>query len=101
VRAELARRGVTRDLLALPDKGMPWDVAPHVADVSRLFDRVRHSSIRAARQMGMTVCAVRLPGFGGLLAHRTQPGLTFAHEMSERVRVIARDTWAKVVAKGG
>jgi Glu-tRNA(Gln) amidotransferase subunit E-like FAD-binding protein len=35
------------------------------------------------------IAAVRLPGFGGLLNHRTQPGLDFFHEISERVRVIA------------
>jgi glutamyl-tRNA(Gln) amidotransferase subunit E len=89
VREELRRRGVTRDLLELPEKGRPWDVSPLVADVSGMFDRARHPAIRAARRAGMTVCAVRLPGFGGLLAHRTQPGRTFAYEISERVRVIA------------
>jgi glutamyl-tRNA(Gln) amidotransferase subunit E len=89
VREELRRRGVTRDLLALPEKGDPWELSSLVADVGRMFDRARHSGIRAARQAGMTVCAVRLPGFGGLLAHRTQPGLTFAHEIGERIRVIA------------
>jgi glutamyl-tRNA(Gln) amidotransferase subunit E len=89
VREELRRRGVTRDLLALPEKGHPWEVSPLVADVSGMFDRARHPAIRAARRAGMTVCAVRLPGFGGLLAHRAQPGRTFAYEISERVRVIA------------
>ena len=92
VRAELLRRGVEKVSLDVADKGSPWEVSPLVADVSRMFDRVRHSAIRAARQVGMTVCAVRLPGFAGLLAHRTQPGLTFAHEISERVRVIACPT---------
>jgi glutamyl-tRNA(Gln) amidotransferase subunit E len=89
VRDALRRRGVTKDLLALPEKGQPWEVSPLAADVSRLFDRSRHPAIRAARRAGLTVCAVRLPGFGGLLAHRTQPGLTFAHEIAERIRVIA------------
>jgi len=98
VREELRRRGVTRDLLALPEKGHPWDGSPLVADVSRMFDRARQPGIRAARQAGMTVCAVRLPGFGGLLSHRTQPGRTFAHEMSERVRVIACPAHAPFMA---
>jgi glutamyl-tRNA(Gln) amidotransferase subunit E len=89
VRAELRCRGVTRESLSLPEKGLPWDCSPLVADVSRTFDRSRHPDLRAARTVGMTVCAVRLPGFAGLLAHRTQPGLTFAHEVSERIRVIA------------
>jgi len=89
VRDELRRRGVTRESMALPDKGIPWACSALVADVGRLFDRSRHSALRAAREAGMTVCAVRMPGFAGLLAHRTQPGLTFAHEIAERVRVIA------------
>jgi len=89
VRAELRRRGVTRESLNLPEKGLPWDCSPLVADVSRLFDASRHPDLRAARKVGMTVCAVRLRGFAGLLAHRTQPGLTFAHEVRERIRVIA------------
>jgi glutamyl-tRNA(Gln) amidotransferase subunit E len=89
IRAELGRRGVAADALRVPDKGLPWDVTPLVADVSGLFARPRYPPLRDARARGMTVCAVRLPAFGGLLRHRTQPGLTFAHELSERVRVIA------------
>lgn len=89
LRAELARRGVTTDLLRLPDKRLPWEVSPLVADVSGAFSRARYAPLRQARDQGMTVCAVRLPGFGGLLTQRTQPGLTFAYELSERVRVIA------------
>jgi glutamyl-tRNA(Gln) amidotransferase subunit E len=89
VRAELRRRGVTRESMDLPARGHPWDASPLVADVSRVFDRARHPALRAARRDGMTVCAVRLPGFAGLLAHRTQPGLTFAYEIAERIRVIA------------
>ncbi len=38
---------------------------------------------------GERTVRVRLPGFSGLLGHRTQPGLGFFHEISERVRVIA------------
>ena len=89
LRAELARRGIPADVLRIPEKGLPWDVTPLVADVSRLFARPRYAPLREARDNGMTVCAVRLPSFGGLLAYRTQPGLTFAYELSERVRVIA------------
>jgi glutamyl-tRNA(Gln) amidotransferase subunit E len=98
VRAELRRRGVTRESMVLPDKGMPWEGSALVADVGRLFDRSRHSALRAARETGMTVCAVRLPGFAGLLTHGTQPGLTFAHEIAERVRVIACPAHAPFLA---
>jgi len=89
LRAELARRGVTPDVMAIPDRGDPWEVTPLVADVSGLFARTRRLALRQARDAGMIVCAVRLPGLAGLLAHPTQPGRAFAHELSERVRVIA------------
>ncbi len=45
--------------------------------------------LRQAIARGDSVCAVRLPGFGGLLDHPTQPGVTFAQEIADRVRVIA------------
>ena len=88
VRAELARRGVTATMLACDPAGRPWEVSPLVADVSGSLTGAV-GALRGALDRGMTACAVRLPGFAGLLAHRTQPGRTFAHELSERVRVIA------------
>ncbi len=48
-----------------------------------------YAPINAALDRGEQVIAVRLPGFGGLLNHRTQPGVTFAREFADRVRVIA------------
>lgn len=38
---------------------------------------------------GNVLVAVNLPGFSGLLSHFTQPGRVFAHEISERLKVIA------------
>jgi Glu-tRNA(Gln) amidotransferase subunit E-like FAD-binding protein len=75
---------VPADPFRVPDKGNPWELSPLVADVGLLLD----GSLRDEAN-GMRICAVRLPGFAGLLAARTQPGRTFAHELSERVRVIA------------
>jgi glutamyl-tRNA(Gln) amidotransferase subunit E len=89
IRAALAGRGVTRDALAISDRGDPWDVSPLVADVSAVFARTRQAVLRQARDAGMVFCAVRLPGFAGLLARGTQPGRSFAYELRERVRVIA------------
>ena len=89
IRAELERRGVKRESLSIPAEGLPWEVTPLVQAVSSL---VRHSNYQPARQAvhrGETACAVRLPGFGGLLTHPTQPGVTFAREIADRVRVIA------------
>ncbi len=89
IRATLHERGVAPDLLAVPDDGLPWDVSSLVADVTH--ENAVHG-IRVAVQVmepDDVITAVRLPGFGGLLNHRTQPGLDFSHEISERVRVIA------------
>jgi len=89
LRAELARRGVTAAALAIPDGGHPWDVSPLAIEAGSLFGSTAPPAIARGRDLGLTICAVRLTGFGGLLAHPTQPGLTFAHEIAERVRVIA------------
>jgi glutamyl-tRNA(Gln) amidotransferase subunit E len=84
VRQALRGRGVTAGALRLPDNGEPWAVSPLVVDVSGLL-----GAALPRGSAGHMVAAVRLPGFAGLLAHRTQPGHTFAHELGERVRVIA------------
>jgi glutamyl-tRNA(Gln) amidotransferase subunit E len=89
VKAELERRGVTASMLAVPDVGLPWDVSPKVADAGPALAHSDFQPIRDALERGETIAAVRLPGFGGLLAHRTQPGVTFAREIADRVRVIA------------
>jgi glutamyl-tRNA(Gln) amidotransferase subunit E len=89
IRAELQRRGVTPAMLAEPPKGLPWRVSSSAIEVSGLLRRCDYMPVREALERGETIAAVRLPGFGGLLAKRTQPGLTFAREFSERVRVIA------------
>ncbi len=89
IKHELERRRVAADLLAIPDEGVPWDVSPIAADVTALLAACGHAPLREGLQRGDAVVAVRLPGFAGLLAHRTQPGITFARELADRVRVIA------------
>jgi len=89
IRAELERRGVTRESLSVPAQGVPWEVSSLVQEVSTL---IRHSNYQPARQAvhrGETACAVRLPGFAGLLIHPTQPGVTFARERPTGSGVIA------------
>ena len=89
IKAELERRGVTASMLSLPDKGLPWEVSDLVVEAGPALRSSDFAPIRDARERRETVCAVRLPGFAGLLSHRTQPGVTFAREFADRVRVIA------------
>ena len=88
VRETLRQRGITAQMFDLPDAAEPWD-CPLVADVSGLMTRAPDTSIRESLDRGAVFCAVRLPGFAGLLRHRTQPGKTFADEIADRLRVIA------------
>lgn len=89
VKAELERRGVEASAFALPGDGLAWDISDLVVDASSVVRRSDYAPVQAALELGEMVCAVRLPGFRGLLNHRTQPGITFARELSGRVRVIA------------
>jgi glutamyl-tRNA(Gln) amidotransferase subunit E len=89
IKAELERRGVTADLLRVPDDGLPWESSPNATDVGRLLKYCDYTPIQDALERGEKTVAARLAGFGGLLSRRTQPGATFAGEFSDRVRVIA------------
>ncbi len=89
IREELLRRGVTDAALRIPEDGLAWERSQLVADVSTLLTSCDYQPLRDALDSDGRVIAVRLPGFGGLLTHRTQPGVTFAAEIADRVRVIA------------
>ncbi|MCX6639960.1 MAG: Glu-tRNA(Gln) amidotransferase subunit GatE [bacterium] len=53
-------------------------------------DRFHHPLIKEAiHDRGAVLKGIALRGVKGLLNATTQPGLTFAHEISERIRVIA------------
>jgi glutamyl-tRNA(Gln) amidotransferase subunit E len=92
IRAELQRRELDPGVLVAAEQGLPWESSPLVLDATSILARSGHLPLRRAIERGDTACAVRLPGFGGLLAHRTQPGVAFAQELAERVRVIACPT---------
>ena len=89
VRAELRRRGVRADALALPEQGRPWEHSPLAIEAGSSLRRCEYMPLRDALGRGETVAALVLRGFGGLLARPTQPGVTFAREFADRVRVIA------------
>jgi glutamyl-tRNA(Gln) amidotransferase subunit E len=89
IRAELRRRGVEAAMPAVPDADRPWEVSADVVDAGAVMGCCGYAPIDDALERGEMVVAVRLPGFAGLLNHRTQPGVTFAREFADRVRVIA------------
>lgn len=88
MKAELERRGVRAEQLDFAMEGEPWE-GPNVIDAGAELRDSHSHPIAQALDRGERVLAVRLAGFGGLLSHATQPGITFAQEFSERVRVIA------------
>ncbi len=92
LRAALHDRGIGPDAFAIPDGGWPWEQSDMVAEVRAQLRGCRHPAVRAAIDRGERVCAVRVPGFEGLITHPTQPGQTFEQELAERVRVIACPT---------
>jgi glutamyl-tRNA(Gln) amidotransferase subunit E len=89
IRQELIRRGVNANALEVGDGGSAWEKSALVLDASSLVSGCDFQPLRDSLDDGGRVAAVRLPGFGGLLTHRTQPGVTFAAEIADRVRVIA------------
>ncbi len=89
LKAELEERGVKAGSLPDPPKGLPWETSPLVVAADTALSGSYYHPGRHAIARGDSACAIRLPGFGGLLNHSTQPGVTFAQEIADRVRVIA------------
>jgi glutamyl-tRNA(Gln) amidotransferase subunit E len=89
IRAELVRRGIKATDLDVPDGRELTEGPSLVMDVSSLLRRSDYAPLCDALDAGGSAFAARLPGFAGLLVHRTQPGITFASEFADRVRVIA------------
>lgn len=89
IREELLRRGVSPQLLKAPAAAAPVESSPNVLDATSILGGSDFAPLRDCLDRGEKASAVRLPGFAGLLVHRTQPGLTFANEFADRVRVIA------------
>ncbi len=51
--------------------------------------KITHPAIKDARDNGQKLVAVRLPEFKGILSYFNQPGIMFAEEISDRLKVIA------------
>jgi glutamyl-tRNA(Gln) amidotransferase subunit E len=62
---------------------------PKHRDVTDLLKGSISSRIPELIEKDYRLTAMHLPGFQGLLPHFTQPGKTFAHELSDRLKVVA------------
>jgi glutamyl-tRNA(Gln) amidotransferase subunit E len=89
IREELRRRGAESKTFDAPSGVPVTDATQLVIDATAILRRSDYAPLRDAVDSGGCAFAVRLPDFGGLLIHRTQPGVTFASEIADRLRVIA------------
>ncbi len=74
-------------LLAAVPNPNEWKI--DYAELNTAICRFSYQPIIEAIKAGQKIYAVRLPYFRGSLSHFTQPGRTFAYEISERLKVIA------------
>jgi glutamyl-tRNA(Gln) amidotransferase subunit E len=70
----------------IPDPGA-WKLTSR--DITESEIHFHFAPVRAALDRGEKVIAINLPGCRGILSHFTQPGLIFADEISDRLKVIA------------
>ncbi len=70
----------------IPDPGV-WKLKSR--EITESESHLHFAPVRAALDRGEKVIAVNLPGCRGILSHFTQPGLIFADEISDRLKVIA------------
>jgi len=89
IRAELLSRGVTAEDLEISREGLPWEISDLVADARPALKKCDFAPVQQAFDGDEMIAGVRLPGFGGLMSHNTQPGMNFAGEFQGRLRVIA------------
>ncbi|MBI5534024.1 MAG: Glu-tRNA(Gln) amidotransferase subunit GatE [Deltaproteobacteria bacterium] len=78
LRDELKKRGITTETFRTKER-----------EVTGILSSSRNPRIAEIRKLGWPLVAIALKGWGPLLRHKTQPGMTFAHELAGRVRVIA------------
>lgn len=78
LRDELRKRGITVDSFRAKER-----------DVSGILAGSKNARLQQIRKAGWPIHAISLKGWGPLARFKTQPGMTFAHELAGRVRVIA------------
>ncbi len=82
--ALLRIRNILNKKVENPDK---WKIHYKFLNPSE-FDFV-YEPLVFAKENNYKIVAVKLPDFMGILSHFTQPGKTFANELSDRLKVIA------------
>lgn len=82
--ALLNLRGKLRKII--PDQAK-WSIKTR--EITYSDQHLHFPPVRAALDRGEKVIAINLPGCLGVLSHFTQPGLIFADEISDRLKVIA------------
>ena len=70
----------------IPDPGV-WKLKSR--EITGSETHFHFAPVHAALDRGEKVIALNLPGCRGILSHFTQPGLIFADEISDRLKVIA------------
>lgn len=70
----------------IPDQAK-WSIKTR--EITESDQHLHLAPVRAALDRGEKVIAINLPGCRGILSHFTQPGLIFADEISDRLKVIA------------
>jgi glutamyl-tRNA(Gln) amidotransferase subunit E len=88
VRHDLLEKGRSPKELVLGDVELAWE-SPLVVDARSILRRCEYPPVESALGRGEMVVAIKLAGFARALGHPTQPGITFAREIADRVRVIA------------
>ncbi len=78
IKSELARRKITAS---------SFKSTSH--DITKILTGTRYRPAGEALDGGLVARAVVIKGYRGIFSRPTQPGITFAREVSDRVRVIA------------
>ncbi len=78
IKSELRKRGIS-----------PSTIHADKMDLTEIFKKIDHPHISPVIQAGGKVGGIMLERFAGILNYQTQPGKTFATEISGRLKVIA------------
>ncbi len=78
---------IREELLSRVKEPKAWKIESALLDFDAF--KISHQAIKDARENGQKLIAVRLPNFKGILSFFNQPGILFAEEIADRLKVIA------------